>query len=77
MANTILSKISTSIISKAPWYMHGQFPNYGTALNYCIKENIDIKKINPIYSLTNKIQFYAIKGLAPIYKGGFITYFKE
>lgn len=62
MVRTLLSDIREGIILLKDYFlMYGQFRSYGEAVNCCIKENISLNKIEPIYSILGKIDFYSIK----------------
>ena len=69
MANTKISDLySTFVINKGNrWLMYGQFEMYGDALNYCIKKDLPIKNIYPVYNICslNSIDYYTVKGEEP------------
>jgi hypothetical protein len=66
MARTRISDLSNYFIAKDRFYLYGQFPSYGDALNHCIKENLDIKDIRTVFNVFGGIDFYSIRETAPI-----------
>ena len=63
MAHTKISDLyPKAIITKKEkkWYFYGQFRTKGEAVDHCIRNNISLDKIVPVYNLFGKIDFYTI-----------------
>jgi hypothetical protein len=61
MARTRISDLSNCFIAKERFYLYGQFPSYGKALNHCIRKDIDIKRIRTVFNVFGGIDFYSIR----------------